>query len=375
MRSGRYLEIQSGVHAFKPAPLPDEPQINYDTELRLLQDEATRKLGRLDGIVFNLPNPDLFVRMYVRQEAVFSSQIEGTQSRLDYVLDYEIGVKSNDPRDDSNEIITYVAAMNSGLRKLNSLPLSLRLIREIHRILMIEGRGSHQTPGEFRTSLVQIGPTDSDIVDATYIPPPVPDMHQALHNFERFLHGARNLTPLVHCGIAHAQFETIHPFRDGNGRLGRLLITFLLCHRGILNKPLLYLSHYFKRHQVQYYDRLQAFHAEDDWEGWLKFFLRGVCDVSDQAIETVQRILKFKDMMHAVMSLKFPNVKYGHELVDFLFKFPVAKISMISKELECHFSTASNLVEKFVDMDFLVEISGRSRNRRYRFEPYRRLFP
>src|SRR5208283_1175431 len=280
--------------AFIPAPLPPDPPINIDSELSRLTSEADRALGRLDGVATVLPNPDLFVSMYVRQEAVLSSQIEGTQSTLEDVLQFEVDSKGREFPKDIREVVNYVGAMNYGLERLETLPLSLRLIREIHGKLLEGVRGSHRTPGEFRTSQNWIGPAGCILNEATFVPPPVPEMRDTLGSLEGFLHDT-SFPLLIQCGLVHAQFETIHPFLDGNGRVGRLLVTFLLCQKQALGRPLLYLSHYLKRHRAEYYDRLMAIRNLGDWEGWLKFFVRGIQEVTQEAAEKARRILGLRE--------------------------------------------------------------------------------
>ena len=238
MRAGRYIKQLEGYSAFIPAPLPPEPPVRMDHELMRLLSDADRALGRLDGVSSILPNPNMFVAMYVRHEAVLSSQIEGTQSSLDDVLEFEVDARGEHPKD-IEEVVNYVRAMNHGLRRLEELPLCLRLLREIHEELLKGVRGAERSPGEFRRSQNWIGPAGCDLNTATFVPPPVHEMKQALDNFEKFLHDTESNPRLIHCGLAHAQFETIHPFLDGNGRVGRLLITLLLCQQNILQKPLL----------------------------------------------------------------------------------------------------------------------------------------
>lgn len=284
MRAGQFVKQGTGYLAFVPAALPPIPPVKADAEVTRLLSDADWTLGRLDGIATVLPNPNLFVSMYVRQEAVLSSQIEGTQSTLEDVLQFEIDSKGQDFPKDIQEVVNYVGAMNFGLDRLKTLPLSLRLIREIHARLLTGVRGSNRTPGEFRTSQNWIGPDGCTLANATFVPPPVPEMLPALDNLEKFLHDD-SLPLLIQCGLAHAQFETIHPFLDGNGRVGRLLITFLLCQKHALERPLLYLSGYLKRHRAEYYDRLTAIRNDGDWEGWLKFFLRGVHQVGQEAAD------------------------------------------------------------------------------------------
>jgi len=345
-----------------------------DAELTRLLSDADRSLGRLDGVGSVLPNPDLFVAMYVRQEAVLSSQIEGTQSTLEDVLQFEVDAKGADLPKDVGEVVNYVSAMNHGLKRLEELPLSLRLIREIHAKLLEGARGRHRTPGEFRKSQNWIGPAAADLSKATFVPPPVPEMLDALDKFEKFLHD-ESLPVLIHCGLAHAQFETIHPFLDGNGRVGRLLITFLLCQRKVLHRPLLYLSHYLKGHRAEYYDRLMAIRNDGNWEGWLKFILRGVEEVSRDAIDTARRIFELRDHHRKAISEKLgSNLGGGLRLLDYLYEQPMINVRMVERHLGSSFVTASRLVEQFVGLGILKETTGGQRNRRYAYAPYLALF-
>lgn len=256
-RAGQYVHQPTGYRAFIPKPLPPSPPVAVSGSLQTLLSEANFALGRLDGAILTLPNPDLFVFMYVRKEAVLSSQIEGTQSSLQNVLAAEAKLFDPDAPGDVNEVINYVRAMNYGIERLSTLPVSVRLIKEIHAILLEGVRGGKLTPGELRTSQNWIGPAGCMLADATFVPPPPQEVPQAMTDLERFLHARDEMPVLIRVGLAHAQFETIHPFLDGNGRIGRLLITFLLVEKGLLRKPVLYLSHYFKRHRTEYYDRLQ----------------------------------------------------------------------------------------------------------------------
>ena len=295
MRAGRLIQQIEGYRAFIPAPLPPSPPPVFDSEMICLLSQADRALGRLDGITSILPNPDLFVAMFVRQEAVLSSQIEGTQSTLDDVLQFELNEEGVDLPKDVGEVVNYVNAMNYGLERLKDLPLCLNLIKEIHDRLLRGVRGGEKTPGDFRRTQNWIGPSGCTLNAANFVPPPVHEMHPALDNLERFFHDADSFPVLVHCALAHAQFETIHPFIDGNGRVGRLLITFWLCQREILHRPLLYLSSYLKAHRAEYYDRLMAIRLSGDWEGWIKFFLRGVFQVSQAASDTARKILELRE--------------------------------------------------------------------------------
>ncbi|MGH9914312.1 MAG: Fic family protein, partial [Pyrinomonadaceae bacterium] len=287
---------------------------------------------------------------------------------------FEIDAAGQDVPKDVEEVVNYVRAMNYGLQRLDELPLSLRLIREIHGVLLEDVRGSHRTPGEFRRTQNWIGPASCTLQTASFVPPPVSDMLYALDNLEKFLHDT-SLPVLVQCGLAHAQFETIHPFLDGNGRVGRLLITFLLCHNGALHRPLLYLSYYLKMHRAQYYDRLMAIRSDGDWEGWLKFFLRGVSEVSEAATTTARGILKLREEHRQMITEKLgTSAGSALRLLDFLFEQPIINVRVVEKQLQSSYVTASKLVDQIVELDLLRETTGYQRNRRYRYEPYLSLF-
>ena len=363
-----------GYEAFVPKPLPPNPPVLIDSKMASLLSEADRALGRLDGVTSILPNPDFFVAMYVRHEAVLSSQIEGTQSTLEDVLEFEIDAKGEDMPKDVEEVVNYVAAMNHGLQRVAEFPMSLRLIREIHGKLLEGVRGGDREPGEFRKKQNWLGPNGCSIREATFIPPPPGDLDTVLTELEKFLHFEEPIPALIHCGLCHAQFETIHPFLDGNGRVGRLLITFLLCQKQVLHRPLLYLSHYLKRHRAQYYDRLMAIRTDGDWEGWLKFFLRGVAEVSESATITAREILKLRETARQQAQASPGGANYGQRLVDYLFERPVLTVRMVEQALECSFAKANNLVQSFAELGLLEETTGWQRNRRYRFKPYLALF-
>ena len=374
MRTGRYIKQVEGYRAFIPAPLPPQPPIAMDAELSRLLSEADHALGRLDGVTSILPNPDLFVSMYVRHEAVLSSQIEGTQSTLEDVLQFEMDAKGQEHPRDVEEVVNYVRSMNYGLKRLDSLPLSLRLIREIHEKLLQGVRGANRTPGEFRRSQNWIGPANCTLATATFVPPPMHDMQEALANLEKFLHDEKTYPTLIQCGLAHAQFETIHPFLDGNGRVGRLLITFLLCQRGILKFPLLYLSHYLKFHRAEYYDRLMAIRNDGNWEAWLKFFLKGVGEVSRSATETARKILELRQKHQALIRDKASNQTNAALLLDYLFEQPIVNVRLVEEHVKCAFVTADKLVKQFEQLGIVKEVTGGQRNRRYEYSPYLALF-
>jgi Fic family protein len=365
-RAGTYVKQLTGYRAFIPAPLPPDPPLRKDQELERLLSSADQALGRLDGAGALLPDADQFVAMYVRQEAVMSSQIEGKLSTLQDVITHESG---GDAPQDVREVVNYVSALNHGLALFEKLPLSLRMIREIHRVLM---DGSDRTPGDFRTTQNWIGAPGSNLNTATFVPPPPHEMMQALGDFEKFLH-QRDMPVLLHCALAHAQFETIHPFLDGNGRVGRLLITLLLCERGVLRRPLLYFSRYLLSNRAEYYRRLSGIRHEDGWESWVKFFLRGVEEVSRDATETAQAILELRER-HRALVIKSGLDMNGLALLDQLFRQPVVSVRQVAGHVGCTFTTASTLVDAFERLDLLHEITGKKRNRRYRYTSYFDLF-
>jgi len=372
VRAGRSVRQESGYTAFVPTPLPPDPPVVFDAALVSRLADAADAVGRLDGVAQTLPNPDLFVAMYVRREAVLSSQIEGTQSTLNDVLAYELEPGRHDLPDDVEEVVNYVRAMNYGLDRLSDLPLSLRLIREIHAELLRTGRGAAKEPGDFRRSQNWIGPEGLSLRDATFIPPPPDDMKQALADLELFLHADHRLPPLVECALAHAQFETIHPFLDGNGRVGRLLIAFLFVHRGVLHRPLLYLSYYLKRHRATYYDRLTAIREDGDWEGWLRFFLTGVQETAEEAVGTARAIVDLRER-HQATAADVAGIN-GVKSLDVLFQRPLVNVNVLADSLEVTFATANRVIDALQDAGMIDEITGGRRNRVFRYTPYLHLF-
>ena len=372
-RAGHFVPQGEGYSAFVPNPLPPSPPVDLEADLLGLLEQAGTELGRLDGIARVIPDPDFFVSMYVRREAVLSSQIEGTQSTLEDLLEREIGEGVGDERSDVLDIVNYVTAMNFGLKRLDKLPVSLRLIREIHRELLRDGRGSRATPGEFRTIQNWIGPEGATIEQATFIPPPVPEMKKALASLETFLHEDGRYSTLIEVGLAHAQFETIHPFLDGNGRVGRLLNTFLLVQRGVLRQPLLYLSYYFKLHRTEYYDRLMAIRLKGDWEAWLRFFLSGVVQTAREATSTAEQIFELRER-HRKMIIERGLGDNALLLLSELFQRPLTNINLAAQITGTTYPTASRLIAGLEELEILTEITGRRRSRIYRYEPYVSLF-
>ena len=375
LRAGRYIRQPTGYRAFIPAPLPPVPSVRISGEMQKLLSQADFALGRLDGSVHTLPNPDLFVLMYVRKEAVLSSQIEGTQSSLNDLLNAEARIHSPDQPKDVNEVINYVRAMNHGLARLKQLPLSIRLIREIHAELLKGGRGSKLEPGEIRRSQNWIGPAGCTLAEAVFVPPPPDEVMPSLGNVESFLHAPADMPALLQIGLAHAQFETIHPFLDGNGRVGRLLITFFLCERGILAKPVLYLSHYFKKHRAAYYEHLQAVRDTGDWEPWLDFFLRGIIEVSAQAAATARSILALREQHRAAVTTRLARAAAnGHRVLEHLYVHPTVSVPGIQKYLDVTYPAAANIINRLVQLGILRELTGNRRNRLFRYESYTQLF-
>ncbi|MCG3133996.1 MAG: hypothetical protein HMLKMBBP_01265 [Planctomycetes bacterium] len=373
MRAGRFLRHPLGYRAFHPAPLPPDPPVAFDAAMLRLLSESDRAVGRLDGVAATLPNPALFLAMYVRREAVLSSQIEGTQASLVDVLTYESGDPDASAPGDVGEVVNYVHAMNRGMNGLEELPLSLRLIREIHAELMRGVRGSALDPGEFRRTQNWIGPAGCSLADAAFVPPPPEDVPAALGALEKFLHDD-SLPPLVHAALVHAQFETIHPFLDGNGRMGRLLIAFQLCARGVLSRPLLYLSGFLKRHRAEYYDRLQAVRDSGAWEPWITFFLRGVAETAADAHGTAGRIVALRDDHRAQVQSVGRAGANLLRLHDVLFEQPIVSARWVSRRLSVGFPAASAMLDRMRSLGIVDETTGGRRNRRFAYRAYLRLF-
>ena len=386
-RAGHYIQTIEGHTAFVPSPLPPEPSLDLaDNEMITLQSEADLALGKLSGLGQVIPNIAMFIVMYMFKEAVVSSQIEGTQSTLMNVLEDD-AVAPNilrarlleqytdhelDLNDDLAEVVNYVKAMDYGLRRLAELPLSLRLIRELHRILLAGVRGQNRQRGQFRDMQNWIGSQGAPIDRASYVPPPHQEMLACLNNLEEFLHADVQSPVLIKAGLIHCQFEMIHPFADGNGRIGRLLIPFYLCQQGILREPLLYISHYFKQHRRQYYDRLRAVSSSDDWEGWLKFFLRGVAEVAREAAETATQVLKLHEK-HREETKKMSG-KRASELLDHLYQAPTVSVPGLRDQFAMSYGAANSLIGEFEAAGILTEMTGQSYNRRYLYRDYVDLF-
>ena len=367
-RAGRFRRQLTGYEAFMPKPLPPDPPLQWDTGLLKLLSDATAAVGRLDGMAGGLPNPDLFVASYIRREAVLSSQIEGTQSSLDDILAHEVEARMTGLPSDIAETVNYVRAMRLGLGLLDELPLSGRLIRRMHGALMKGVRGQERSPGEFRTTQNWVGPAGCTLETAAFVPPSPDDLPAAIRDFEVFLNNSDD-PPLVLAGLAHAQFETIHPFLDGNGRVGRLLITLLLVERRVLARPLLYLSLFLKQNRSEYYDRLNAIRTQGDWEGWMKFFLTGVAVTAKDAVRVAAELSSLTES-HRRMATRRDFGKYGWPMLDLLAEQPVITIKYASARLGATPTTVGRLLDRMVLMKIVDEITGQRRNRVYRYSPF-----
>ena len=357
------------VRAFIPPPLPPKPPVQLDALHRLLE-EASQALGRLDGLASTLPDVSVLIYLYIRKEAVLSSQIEGTQSSLSDLLLFESAEAPGVPLADVQEVSNYVAAMNHGLRRLGEgFPLSLRLIREMHEVLLVKGRGSDKQPGEFRRSQNWIGGTRPG--NAMFVPPPPDKVVECMGALELFLHEERRDIPtLVKAGLVHVQFETIHPFLDGNGRLGRLLITLLLCTVGALREPILYLSLYFKSNRQRYYDLLQRVREAGDWETWLEFFLIGVKETSDQAAATARQILALFDSdRRKIEELGRPAASVLH-VHHFMQRSPIISIPATAEKLSLSAPTVTKSLEHMIKLGMVRETTGKQRRRLFVYDPY-----
>ena len=367
-RSGTYRKALAGYTAFFPEPLPPDPPVDLGGDLQLLLSEADRALGAINTVANVLPNPDLFVGMFIQKEALLSSQIEGTQSSLVDILGAE---EEQEPTVDVGEVVNYVKAMRYGLERVrkDDFPMSLRLLREIHATLMQQVRGGKPalTPGEFRTGQNWIG--GSNLNNARFIPPPADAMNDALGELEKYLHAEDHVPPLIRCALIHYQFETIHPFNDGNGRMGRLLITFFLVWKKILDEPMLYLSAYLKAHQQEYYDRLMQVRNGGNFEAWVRFFLEGVVTVSDMVVKTTKRIQE----LEREDTEQLMRTGVGHAgllLMRFMQQQPVFRVKDVQKAVRVSYTKANSIVAYAERVGVLKKISKGNRNRKYAYQAY-----
>lgn len=370
---GRYVTISTvgeKAQAFLPAPLPPHPPIDWTPELRSKFDQALLALGRLDSVSTLLPDTSLFLYMYVRKEAVLSSMIEGTQSSLSDLLLFELDQEPGVPLDDVREVSNYVAALEHGLRLLaEGLPLSLRLFREIHGELLTKGRGSNQTPGEFRRSQNWIGGTRPG--NAAFVPPPAEEVLECMSKLELFLHDQPEPTPvLLKAALAHVQFETIHPFLDGNGRLGRLLIALLLCEQKVLREPMLYLSLYFKTHRQYYYELLNNVRMTGDWEAWLDFFAEAVIATATQAVEAAQQLLDLSNQDRDKISGLGRAAASTLQVHRALMEHPIATSGSLVEKTGITPATVNKALGHLVQLGIVKELTAQKRNRLFSYAGY-----
>jgi cell filamentation protein, protein adenylyltransferase len=359
-KSGRVIKTPQGYWAFVPNPLPPKLEINWELAGNI--SEADRALSELAGVARTLPNPHLLIGPFIRREAVLSSRIEGTQAGLSDLFFFEASQSATPQTPDVYEVANYVNALEYGLARLKDLPVSLRLIREMHESLMKEVRGETMTPGEFRRSQNWIGPPGCVLMDATFVPPPVDEMTVALGELEKYLHTPSSLPPLVRSSLVHYQFEAIHPFLDGNGRIGRLLLTLLLCAERLLPQPLLYLSAFFERNRQDYYRLLLSVSQAGTWIEWITYFLRGVAEQSQDAVKRANRLMDLREAYRTKLQSARASALLL-QLVDELFSIPAVTIPGMTKRLKVTPRSAQLNVDKLIESGILREVTGRQRNR------------
>ena len=372
-RAGTFVKQAAGYTVFVPKPLPPSPPIRYDSELRFLLSQADRAVAKLGVLTEFLPNPDLFIAMYVKKEALLSSQIEGTEASLRGILEFEADLKPKDDIAEVKQVINYIKAMDYGMEETKQSPLSLRLIKEIHRTLIGGTRGSRRGLGKFRESQNWIGPPGTPLTDARFVPPPPDVVPAAMVDLERFVQAEDDVPPLVKAGLVHAQFETIHPFLDGNGRIGRLLITLYLFWKGVLSRPLLYLSLYLKKRRTEYYDLLMRVRTDGAWEDWIRFFFDGVSETSEESVRTARDIIALKDSTISKLHENRVSSIHAVRLIDLLFDTPLTSVHSVAEKLGISKQAAHGIVTKFNEIGILREITGKERYRKYLFESYVRL--
>jgi Fic family protein len=364
LEAGQVILTQNGYHAFIPTPLP--PNLVWSLPLISALSEAERDLSRLAALAGAFPFPRLLIQPFIRREAVLSSRIEGTRATLAELYTYESAQLSFlESGDDVREVHNYVTALDYGLDRLKTLPISLRLIREIHEKLMHGVRGGNLTPGEFRLTQNWIGPAGSTIMTATYVPPPVDEMNQALGDLEKFIHTGTDVPVLARAAMIHYQFEALHPFLDGNGRVGRLLMALLFTEWNILSQPLLNLSVYFERYRQEYYDNLLAVSQRGDWEAWLRFFLRGVSSQAQDSLVRMQRLEAIRTKYEPLVKSDRNSERMG-AVLDFLFARPILSAKQLAESVGMPFKTARQYIEKLAKAGVLREVTGNARNQIYR---------
>lgn len=370
--AGRCIKTPAGYYAFVPNPLP--PKVTLDWKLTRLIADAEAAMGELRGVAREIPNPYLIINPYKHREAVLSSRIENTQADLADLYYFEAGENESELSPDVREVHNYITAMDYGLERLKTLPLSTRLIREIHKKLMTGVRGGKAFPGEIRTTQNWIGPPGSAIKNATFVPPPVPEMQEALSEWELYLHSEAEEPTLIQCALMHYQFEAIHPFVDGNGRVGRLLITFFLCHRGYFSQPLLYLSSFFEKHRDDYYRLLLRTSQKGDWFSWFEFFLNAVTSRAKESVDGIKEISglhsKYREML---IGKRVPQAAL--RLIDQIFTNPVVSVVSLTEQWKLPFPTVQKGVDRLVELQILRETTGKKRHKMYVAEALMRILP
>lgn len=369
-RAGIYVDNLTGeasYKSFKPNPLPPIPEISIDEELVRLIVDANRQLTKLDTASQLISNADLFISMYVRKEALISSQIEGTQCTLDDVLDPEADMNVNL---DVSDVVNYVKATQYALKRLENFPLCCRLMKEVHAVLMEGVRGEDKTPGEFRYSQNWIGPANCSLKDARYIPPNVDDMQIAMSDLEKYMNENVEYDPLIRVALIHYQFETIHPFLDGNGRIGRLLILLYLMEQGLLRKPVIYISYFLKKNQVEYYDRISEVRRSGNFEQWIRFFLEAVSKAAADSLESIGKLSELHDKNVEKLPKTTRSKDNLRAVFDYIEQYPIIDIKRTAKELEVSYNTVATAVKKLVELGILQETTNAARNRVFAYEEY-----
>lgn len=369
-RAGTYKKNLSGKMAFNsfvPAVLPPNPPIELNNEIVEILVKANRQITLLEGISSRIPNIDLFISMYVRKEALMSSQIEGTQATLEDVLDPMLENNTNRPVGD---VVNYIKATDFAINRLKELPLCNRLIKEAHKVLLAGVRGQNKCLGEFRHSQNWIGGAGSTLQNARYIPPSVEDMQQAMSDLEKYINAEDNLDVLIRAGLIHYQFETIHPFLDGNGRIGRLLITLFLMEQNVLTTPALYISYFLKKNRIEYYDRMSEVRLKGNYEQWIKFFLEAVYESAKDAVETIDKLTALHDKNCAKITNLGRRAKNGMRVFEYLESNPIIEIKKTSQELDIAFNTISSVIKDLINIGVLEQTSTQSRNRTFVYKEY-----
>lgn len=369
-RAGKFVDNLTGeatYQSFKPNPLPPVPEILLDEEIVKLVVDANRQLAKLDIASQLISNADLFITMYVRKEALISSQIEGTQCTLDDVLDPEVDMNANL---DVSDVVNYVKATQYAIQRLENLPLCCRLMKEVHEKLMEGVRGQDKTPGEFRHSQNWIGPANCSLKDARYIPPNVQDMEEAMSDLERYMNENVEYDPLIRAALIHYQFETIHPFLDGNGRIGRLLILLYLMEQKVLSKPVIYISYFLKKNQVEYYDRISEVRRSGNFEQWIKFFLEAVSKAATDSLESIRQLSILHDKNIARLPISNRKKDNLRAVFEYIEQYPIIDIKRTAKELGISYNTAATVVKKLVELGILQETTNKARNRVFAYEEY-----